>query len=155
MDEKVHRIVGLVGLPASGKSSLLTDYVNQGFMAFDDIGAQGSWHEHPVTIRHAARTNDVIMSDVLFCCRTSEEAATAALAGLKVPGFKGRDEFEKEVGQPIEWICFENNAAQCVKNCLHLATTMERNLVFEKWLIGVLTAVYHPPETPLPVLAID
>jgi hypothetical protein len=91
------------------------------------------------------------VSDVLFCCGTAEETATAALSNLKVPGFKGRDEFEKDVGQPIEGIFLENIAAQCVKNCSLLATTTERNLVFEKWLIGVLTTVYRPPRTALPV----
>ena len=146
-------IVGVVGLSGSGKSTLIDDYTARGFQVFDDIGRDKPWHVAAETIRQAALQGDVVFSDILFCCRTPEAVDQV----FRSPGhpFRGRDDFEQQVGERIEWIFFENDPDQCSKNCSHRAMQIQRDLNFENALIRALTQVYEPPEKARPVWAGD
>ena len=151
-------IVGVVGLSGSGKSTLIEEYKARGFQVFDDIGSDPRWSLHAQHIRQAAQNGDVVVSDILFCCRTSQEV-DQVLDEVGFPSdslirqFRGRDEFERQINVPIEWVFFENNPAQCAKNCGYRATQIQRNLKFENALIQALTQVYEPPKGALTVWA--
>ncbi len=147
-------IVGVVGLPGSGKTTLIKQYAERGFAVFDDIGRNGNWTPHPEAIRAAAAAGDVIVSDILFCCDSSEEAAEFfRQTKLGIRGFQGRLDFMQRVGLPIEWIFFENDPTQCEKNCrVRYQGQPSRNVAFEIWLIQILSGLYHPPAGSLPVV---
>lgn len=142
-------IVGVVGLPGSGKSTLIEEYRTRGFQVFDDIGKDGNWNQHAQSILQAALHGDVVFSDILFCCRTPE-AVDQVFHSHSHP-FRGRDDFAQQLGEPIEWIFFENDPIQCLTNCELRAAQIPRNLDFEKSLIQALTRVYEPPNTARPV----
>ena len=147
-------IVGVVGLSGSGKSTLIDEYKARGFQVFDDIGCDPQWSVHAQRIRQAAQNGDVVVSDILFCCRTPQDAcqvidSLGCDASHPIRQFRGRDDFERQLGEPIEWVFFENDPSQCSKNCGYRATQIQRNLGFENALIQTLTHVYEPPKEAL------
>lgn len=147
-------IVGVVGLSASGKTTIIKRYTARGFESLDDVGRNGDWPANTRRVRALADSGrDVVVSDILFCCRTASDVAKIGIP----TSFRGREEFERAVGLPVEWVFFQNNAWRAAKNCLsrRMYRDASRKLDFEIPLMLALTTVYAPPGDALPVVVSD
>lgn len=123
-------IIGLVGLPGSGKSSLMREYIDKGYAGYDDFGEH--WDEHvALALDNLARGTPVVVSEINFC-RTD-----------------WRVRMEAALGQPIEWIFFANDPWQCAVNCLFrlMVQLDERPLMDMLQEIAVLSPLYQPQGT--------
>lgn len=137
------KITFVIGLPASGKSSFVEDFIREGVPVFDDFmkGAPSAFARcrHLPKIRtHLNQDRDIVLSDIL----------------LVQPAF--RDEVVRELAPHaprIEWVFFENNPAQCLKNSARRARAQNEDHQTEVGLIRDLSLRYTYPDNcrPLPV----
>lgn len=127
------KVVGIAGMPGSGKSRLMQHYEADGYHRFDDINSD--W---PKNIKDAcsrlARSERLIISDILFCRQDFRERLAA------------------ELGTEVHWVFFENNPFQCALNVLHrrFVEGHDRPWGREMQLIHELCTQYSPID-PLPV----
>ncbi len=92
-------VIGIAGLPGSGKSALMRELQKQGYSRYDDINK--NWADNLRRARDEARLGkNLAISDIMFCHQSF------------------REKLDKELGLPAQWIFFENDAWQCAKNCL-------------------------------------
>ena len=121
------QVLGIAGLPGSGKSRLMDDLSSRGYSRYDDINR--NWGGNLPKARSEVRQGKrVAISDIMFC----EE--------------KWRKLLEQELGIAIQWIFFENNPWQCAKNCLFRFAYSKptRPLQDEIQKIRELHRVYNP-----------
>ena len=93
-----YKIILIVGLPGSGKSYYIANNIKPGYTIVDD---PRSIDELPKKL-----TTNLVIADCHLCKDTSREALNKIL----------------EIRYPkadIEYIFFENNPAQCIKNVNH------------------------------------
>jgi hypothetical protein len=94
------KIVGVVGLPGSGKSAWLSELREKGAHVVDDIGKD--WSVGLAEVRKSVSKGvRVAVSDIEFCDARRREA------------------FERDVGSDVQWLYFANEPVQCVKNCIY------------------------------------
>jgi len=132
------QIIAIAGLPGSGKSTLVREYVAHGYTAFDDPGA--TWEEIIVHLAEAAQRGDrLVVAEIMFC--TAE----------------WRNKLESAVGRPVHWRWFRNDPWQCSVNCLYrlMVQLDERPLMDMLVRIAELSPQYAPPDEALPVMAAD
>lgn len=131
-------VIGIAGLPGSGKSRLMREFQAKGYRLYDDINED--WDARIARLRAEVRQGmDAAVSDILFC----DEA--------------WREKLERELGSPVQWIFFENQPWQCSKNCLYrfLFEDHDRSLQRAIVLITQLTVVYEPQGDVRPVAQAD
>lgn len=120
-------IIGVAGLPGSGKSHLLDVLRARGFVSVDDINID--WRGNLRRIRRElGEGRDVALADIMFC----------------QPAWRRR--LERELGHPIRWIFFENQPLRCIANCLHrfIHGGRRRPIMSEIRKIGRLALAYRP-----------
>lgn len=130
-------IIGLVGLPGSGKSTLIAKYKEKGFACFDGIRANDGWHPNIV---EASRLylcgKDMLIADIDFCRQHR------------------RTELQAAMPAPVRWIYFENNPLQCAANCIYRAMH-DRSDTRTVWdciaSVRELRKCYRPPMDALKV----
>lgn len=137
------KITFVVGLPASGKSSFVEDFIRDGVPVFDDFmkGSPPAFARCPHLPKIRAHLNqgrDIVLADIL----------------LVQPAF--RDEVVRELAPHsarIEWVFFENNPAQCLENSARRARAQTQDHRTEVGLIRDLSIRYTYPDNgrPLPV----
>lgn len=131
-------IVGIVGLPGSGKSSLMREYIAAGYVGCDDFGEH--WDEHVAIVRESlAAGTPVVVSEINFC------------------RVEWRDRLEAVLGQQIEWIYFANDPWQCAVNCLYrlMVQLDERPLMSMLQEIALLSPLYQPRGDARPIAIAD
>jgi predicted ATPase len=129
------KVIGMAGLPGSGKSRLMDKYQLQGFSRYNDINK--NWLNNLSRVQaELQQGRNVAISDIVFC-RASR-----------------REQLEKELGVSIQWIFFENNPWQCAQNCLYrfLSKKPYRPILRELWKLAVLAIQYSPSGKVLPVV---
>lgn len=94
------KITFIVGLPGSGKTHLGNQLLDlQGGVFLDDISTLNQIKE--------SMGQDIIISDVFLCRKKERDKATRMINKIaKEAGFQ----------YDIEWVFFENNPEQCLKN---------------------------------------
>jgi hypothetical protein len=125
--EMTMKVIGVAGMPGSGKSRIMRQFETAGFHRFDDINVD--WNSNiPRCKALMTEGKDVIVSDIMFC--KSE----------------WRAKLEQELGCAVHWIFFENNPYRCALNVLHrfFVEKQERNWALEMKYIGDLTQGYAP-----------
>ncbi|MBJ7313506.1 hypothetical protein ACFOLJ_23935 [Rugamonas sp. CCM 8940] len=127
------RVVAMVGLPGSGKSTKQNECTALGYHEYDDIGRY--WPDLHEVGERARRGENVVMSDIVL---TNDRT---------------RAQKEKELGLPIDYIYFANNPEQCKKNAVYRQATThpERDVAGERRNIDSMSRDYHPPENAHPV----
>lgn len=133
------QLVAIAGLPGSGKSTLVREYAERGYVVFDDPGAE--WDDNLVRIAdELARGSRVVVAEIMFC---TEE---------------WRLRLENAVSAPVHWRWFENNPWQCGVNCLYrlMVQLDDRPLMDMLYRIAELSPQYKPPaDEVLRVVAAD
>lgn len=127
------KLVGIVGMPGSGKSELFKSVEFVDFEKFDDVLANKEANEQ--RIREFIKSgNSVLVSDIEFC------------------DAEWREIFERNVGRKFDWIFFENAPWKCAVNCLHrFYSGHERPFQEEVTKILRLTRKYKPLGDARPV----
>lgn len=147
------RLVGIVGMPGSGKSHLIQKYCNDpysAFIAFDDMGYASRWMKNTpeffkgpwektisLTVTALALGFDVLIADIAFC----------------------NDAFRDEIQtlfpvHQIEWEFFEKDPVQCKIN-VEKRNRPEPKKSNELRAIDELTPKYSPPLGSHPVYRRD
>jgi hypothetical protein len=107
------KIVFVAGLPRSGKSHKKKEFRDKGFTVFDDFKSGAvddcsrfDHSKHLIELEKALKNNEPCMViDIDFCDSTSRREAEAHV--------QDNNWVKKE---DIEWIFFENDPHQCMKN---------------------------------------
>lgn len=132
------QVIGVAGLPGSGKSRLMDELERQGYRRFNDINRD--WAGNLPSARAEARAGRrIAVADIKFCDAT------------------WRHRLEDELGLPVQWIFFANDPWQCAKNCLFRVMFEKpyRPLQREIERIQALSPQYHPHGDVRPVFRID
>lgn len=123
-------LVGIVGMPGSGKSKFLSQDFG-GFVPYDDVGGEDKWWQ---ILQALKQGKPVVFSDIEFC---NEDR---------------RLRLEEVLECRATWIFFENNPLQCVMNCMHRwIEKRERPIIEEMMKIERLTRIYRPTGEIKPV----
>ena len=127
------RVVGIVGLPGSGKSSLQNGFEENGYVVYDDIFRDETQFKD--VKRNIANKDNVVMSDIQF-------------TDIRI-----RKKVERQLGKKVDWIWFENNPEQAKKNSVYRQKTThpKRNVQFEHDLIDRFSRLYKPEGPTHPV----
>ena len=131
-------IIGIAGLPGSGKSRLMDELRNNGYEVFDDINI--SWNTNIQCVKSLIQEHKpVAISDIMFCER------------------EWREKLENELVSTVEWTFFENDFWQCAKNCLYrfMFEGQVRPLQDEILNIFHLAQQYESGTNPKPVAVAD
>ncbi len=131
-------VIGIVGLPGSGKSGVMDELQKQGYSRYNDINRD--WNGSlPKARVEAQQGKNVAISDIMFCDES------------------WRRRLDRELGLPVQWLFFENNPWQCAKNCLYrfMFEKPHRPLLDEIRKIRALSAVYRPDGDVRPVVRAD
>ena len=125
------KITFIVGLPGSGKTHLgdrLSDL--QGVIHIDDISTKCN----PLDKLKVLMGQDMIISDVFLCREKERIKAVECINRIaKETGFK----------YDIEWIFFENNPEQCLKNVKFREKKGDKRLVTD--FINAMSLEYTIP----------
>lgn len=113
----------IVGLPGSGKSYLGNSMENVHFI--DDVSMVG------LKAIEKHKDKDLVIADVYLCLEEEREKAVRTIKRL-IPDCQ------------INWIFFENNPEQCLKNVCRRMQQGDDRKVAE--LIKVLSKKYNPKE---------
>ena len=129
-------VIGVAGLPGSGKSALLHELQGQGYARIDDINRD--WASGIASLRGMAQHEGrVAVCDIVFCDRY------------------WRRRFEIELGVPVRWSCMENAPWRCAINCLCRFIFEERHRPVFRELKKIcrLSLRYRPDSDIRPVSA--
>jgi hypothetical protein len=128
-------IIAVVGMPGSGKSGLIESYVSNGHVKFDDFNKDWDGNLNKVQ-KLVEEGKNIVVSDIEFC-----------LEDL-------RHTFERVIGGQVQWVFFENNPYQCVKNVLyrHFVEKKPRPWAEEIQKIERLSKTYLPSGDVQPVV---
>jgi predicted kinase len=118
-------ITFIVGLPGSGKSCLGKEMINENTVFLDDISILGI----DAVVKN--KDKDLVISDVYLCLDNERTKAVNVINKL-IPNCK------------INWIYFENNPGQCLKNVERRKKDGDVRKVEE--LIRLLSKDYKPQE---------
>lgn len=118
------RALGIAGLPASGKSSLLKQYAKEGWHCLDDLSVTAKAEDLKQLLRTSS--SKLAIADPLFCLEKARQSCERLLLEL-YPQCQ------------IDWIYFENDKPQCLEN----AKTRLRDVVTD---IEYLSKHYVIPE---------
>jgi len=120
-------VIGIAGLPGSGKSRLMDRLQSGGYSRYNDINRDwcGNLSKIQAEVKQGKR---VAISDIMFCYES------------------WRRRLERELGMPVQWIFLENNWWQCARNCLYrfLFEKPYRPLMREIIKLLLLSARYAP-----------
>ncbi len=120
------KLVGIVGMPGSGKSELFKSPEYADFERLDDVLANREQNERHIRAL-IQQQKSILVSDIEFCNK-----------GV-------RDEFQQRIGAQLEWICFENAPWKCATNCIYrYITRRDREVLVELVKIDRLTQIYEP-----------
>ncbi len=133
-------VIGIAGLPGSGKSTLMNELQKQGYSPYDNINVD--WNGNlPRARTEAHQGKDVAISDIMFCKESM------------------RRRLERELELTVQWISFENIPWQCARNCLYrfmfANRDKPRSLDFEIGKIIELSPVFKPVGDIRPVVRAD
>jgi len=134
------RLIGVVGLPGSGKSTFFNGMEYAGFIKKDDIGDSGKhgkdWQGNEEEIHSGIKNGpSAIASDIEFCNPYMRNA------------------FEEHIGWRVEWVYFENAPWKCALNCLYrYYSGQNRPLHTEIRKIKRLSLIHQPSQLILPVI---
>jgi hypothetical protein len=121
-------VVGIAGLPGSGKTTAIEAFRRRGFKIYDDFNNAGLDETRTRVlemIKFYRSGRSVAASESMFCI-SDWRAKFAAIFPL------------------VQWISFQNSPQQCKLNCEERAKTMKRNLQFEFQLIDELSKTFEP-----------
>jgi hypothetical protein len=127
-------ILGIAGLPGSGKTHLIASGLGHGRYVLDDIN--NNWAEGVERARIAlAGRQEIVVADIMFCH-----------AGW-------RQRIAEELGLAVAWTFFSNDPIQCMRNCTHRIARGEgpRTIAHELRMIEILTQIYQPEGDVVPV----
>ena len=127
-------ILGIAGLPGSGKSCLITSVLGHGRSILDDIN--NDWADGIARARAAlGAAQPLIVSDIMFC------------------HVGWRQRLADELGQAVDWTYFANDPVQCARNCTRriAAGDGSRTLTHELRMIEILSKIYRPAGEVRPV----
>jgi hypothetical protein len=132
------KLIGVAGLPGSGKSTFFARPDFAKFFRCDNIGTNWRTNEEKVC-QQLKNGKSAIVSDIEFC------------------NAQKRDKFEMRMGRQVEWVFFENAPWKCALNCLfrYYVKKQNRPLHTEIRKIKRLSQVYHPPSDKLAVKTKD
>lgn len=128
-------VIGVAGLPGSGKSALMDYFQNAGYSRYDDINRD--WNENLRRAKTEAQTGkNLVISDTMFC---KDE---------------WRVRLESELGTVVQWVFFENNPWQCAKNCLYRFMYEKRHRPLQDEVNNILSLspTYSPHGDVRPVV---
>jgi hypothetical protein len=129
-------ITFIVGLPASGKSTLLDEYIREGVPVFDDF-MKGSPRDF-ASCKHLALIR-----------RHLQNGRKIILADIRLTDTTFRDEVLGHIGslaKNVEWICYPNDAERCLRNSARRVTQQARDHEGEIDLIRSLSQTYTYPD---------
>lgn len=127
-------VIGIAGLPGSGKTHLVRALGALGFVGFDDVNRD--WYGNLPYVHRAVREGrDVAIADIVFC------------------NTGWRERLGHDLGLPVRWIFFDNAPWRCAANCLHRVYVEgeSRSLLSEMRKIIRLSASYRPGDGVRPV----
>jgi hypothetical protein len=130
-------VIGVAGMPGSGKSAVMQTFADKGFDRFDDMNAHLKWDCNVSKAKQIVAAGwSAVMTDILFCKH------------------EWRAKLERELGFSIRWICFENNPHQCALNVVYLkfGEGHDRKWFDEMYWIDQLTGDYQPMGDIRPVV---
>lgn len=126
------KLIGVAGLPGSGKTTLCEEYIGKGFECIDDFRKENGWCDNICKVKKwLSDGKDVVITDIEFC----------------------RSERRKEVeeafdGQEVQWVFFENEPYKCALNVVCRKYEKEdcknRDVVEELNKIEDLSKCYSP-----------
>ena len=120
-------VIGVAGLPGSGKSRLMAELQARGYSRYNDINRD--WNSILAKARAEAHDgHKVAISDIMFCDQA------------------WRQRLEQELGLSLTWVFTENDAWQCARNCLFrfMYEKPYRPLQEEIRMIRELSPIYLP-----------
>jgi predicted ATPase len=120
-------VIAIAGLPGSGKSGLMDELKLNGYARYNDINRD--WDaDFPKAKADAKAGRSVAICDIMFCDQ------------------EWREKLERDLGEPVRWIFFENDPWQCAKNCLFRFMFQKnyRPLQNEIQKILELSKIYRP-----------
>ncbi len=132
------KVIGIAGLPGSGKSRLMDELQSEGYSRYNDINRD--WNANlPKARAEVQQERCVAISDIMFCDQS------------------WRQRLERELAARVQWIFFDNNPWQCAKNCLFRFAFQKshRRLQEEIQKIRELSAGYAPHGDIRPVPQAD
>jgi hypothetical protein len=125
-------IIAVAGMPGSGKTKIMEQYAEKGYIRFDDINTD--WPKNTVEVKRLkTQGKNIIASDILFCYSD------------------WRAKLVHDAGGVEEWIYFANDPYQCSLNVIARAQEKHRNWLSELQWITKLSPVYAAPDTSIPI----
>jgi len=132
------KVVLIIGLPASGKSTYIKkNYSQEEYVILDDYGVKNPEGDKIKLKQGIAENRDIVIADVHFCKTVTRESAIKKIMELS------KDKAE------IEQIFFENNIEKCYKNMETRHLNGDKRIV--EPTIRRYSAIYVIPEGVVPV----
>ena len=127
-------VLGIAGLPGSGKTSLIATELGHGRHILDDIN--NDWTGGIAIARDVLATRrPLVISDIIFCDAVWRQRIT------------------QELNQAVAWTYFANDPVQCVRNCTLRIRDADssRSIAYEIRMIEILSKIYRPAGEVRPV----